>query len=72
MQPQLADCAACHKINESATVMKSYQKLTANKFAAGFHAMTKQDCATCHKPGAAGDNCTQCHQYHALKLISRE
>ncbi len=67
MQPELADCTACHKISEAAAMMETYQNQTPNNFAAGFHAMTKQDCASCHKPGAAGDSCTQCHQYHALK-----
>ncbi len=67
MQPQLADCTACHRLDKSATVMETYKDQAANAFAAGFHAMAKQDCASCHKPGAAGDGCTQCHQYHALK-----
>lgn len=64
LQHQLADCTACHRIDESATVMESYAAHDPTTFASGFHAMTKQDCATCHKPAAAGDSCTQCHRYH--------
>jgi len=70
LQPELADCTACHRINAASTVMETYKNQDSQVFAAGFHALTKQDCATCHKPGAAGDSCTQCHRYHALERIS--
>ena len=66
LQPELADCTTCHRINAASAVMETYKSQDAQNFAAGFHALTKQDCATCHKPGAAGDSCTQCHRYHAL------
>jgi hypothetical protein len=64
LQAELADCTACHRINEKSMVMETYKAQDAKVFATGFHALTKQDCATCHKPGAAGDSCTQCHRYH--------
>ncbi len=67
LQTELADCTVCHRINESTAVMKTYKEQDSQKFSAGFHALTKQDCATCHKQGAAGDSCTQCHRYHATK-----
>lgn len=65
LQTQLADCGSCHRLAESAAVMETYAGTDPHKFAAGFHHFTKQECATCHKPGAAGDSCTQCHRYHA-------
>jgi hypothetical protein len=64
LQTQLADCTACHRMNETAPSMESYQQQDPHRFVAGFHQLTKQDCTTCHKPGAAGDSCTQCHKYH--------
>jgi hypothetical protein len=64
LQPQLADCTECHRVKESANVMESYTTPELEEITAGFHAFTKQDCAMCHRPGAAGDGCTQCHRYH--------
>jgi hypothetical protein len=64
LQTQLADCTACHRMNETAPFMESYQQQDPYRFVAGFHQLTKQDCTQCHKPGAAGDSCTQCHNYH--------
>jgi hypothetical protein len=64
LQTQLTDCAECHRFAESVDVMATYAQTNPREFASGFHALTKQDCATCHKQGAAGDSCTQCHRYH--------
>ena len=64
LQTQLSDCSTCHRLEKEAAVMTSYTAQDPRTFAAGFHQFTKQDCATCHKDGAAGDSCTQCHRYH--------
>ncbi|MEM8733349.1 MAG: hypothetical protein AAGG44_03955, partial [Planctomycetota bacterium] len=29
-----------------------------------FSPMQRADCIACHRPGAANDRCTQCHNYH--------
>jgi hypothetical protein len=68
LQTQLADCTACHPFAEAAHVMATYTQTNPSEFAAGFHALTRQDCAGCHKPDAAGDDCTQCHRYHVRLL----
>jgi hypothetical protein len=70
LQAELADCTACHRINEKSTVMETYKNQDAKTFVSGFLALTKQACATCHKPGAAGDSCTQCHRYHVGSLTT--
>jgi len=59
-----ADCRACHAIDAEAQVMASYLKDLPNDFQSGFTPMTRQDCAECHTPQAAGDSCLQCHKYH--------
>lgn len=51
VQPQLADCTSCHQIDAASA-------------GDGFAPMTRQSCAECHTPQAAGDRCTQCHNYH--------
>jgi hypothetical protein len=67
LQSQLADCKACHQFTTTADVMTTYTQTNPVEFVAGFQTPTKQDCATCHRPDASGDNCTQCHQYHVTK-----
>jgi hypothetical protein len=32
---------------------------------ADFASMSRDACAACHTPRAAGDSCVQCHRYHA-------
>jgi hypothetical protein len=68
LQKDLADCRSCHAAAQNAPVMESYQQFDPRSFTAGFHALAKQDCATCHVAGAAGDSCTQCHRYHAGQI----
>ena len=63
-QAELADCQACHQVNPLAQVMATYQSQSAETFESGFQPLTRQACAECHTPHAAGDSCTQCHQYH--------
>ena len=63
-QAQLANCETCHQINPLADVMATYAGDSPSEFQNGFQPLTKQDCAECHTPRAAGDSCTQCHQYH--------
>ncbi|NOZ41103.1 MAG: hypothetical protein GXP24_12890 [Planctomycetes bacterium] len=63
-QAQLADCQACHQINSLANVMATYVGDSPVEFENGFQPLTKQSCAECHTPRAAGDSCMQCHRYH--------
>ncbi len=63
-QAELADCQSCHQINPLASVMATYSDTNATTFENGFQPLTRQDCAECHTPKAAGDSCLQCHKYH--------
>ena len=67
MQPKSGDCASCHRLAVGAEVMASYTADDPHRFAPGFEPMSKAACAACHTPTAAGDSCTQCHQYHGGK-----
>ena len=62
--PELADCTACHAIDDKSDSSKSYSTWEATSFVSDFRPMAKQECATCHTAKAAGDNCQQCHNYH--------
>ena len=63
-QAELANCQACHQINPLANVMASYSSEKPTEYESGFQPLTKNNCAQCHKPAAAGDSCMQCHKYH--------
>jgi predicted CXXCH cytochrome family protein len=52
--PSISDCRSCHQL--TSTSMHS-----ANQ---EFSPMKKSQCASCHQSNAAGDSCTQCHNYH--------
>lgn len=62
--PQLSDCTTCHQVNTDVTTSGDYLHTDPYNFQPGFHPMEKQDCANCHAPKLAGDQCTTCHQYH--------
>lgn len=65
LQAELADCNTCHRLDQTAKVMNTYTQPDPYAFVPDFHELTRQNCAECHTPGAAGDSCTQCHRYHA-------
>ncbi|MDZ4849125.1 MAG: hypothetical protein SGI77_07505 [Pirellulaceae bacterium] len=60
--PSLADCVACHRMQSHASTDKASTNTIGMQ--TDFHPMKAQDCAACHQPQAAGDNCIQCHNYH--------
>ncbi len=62
--PQLADCNACHEIDNVAETVASYVKLDPHQFVNEFKMMPRGTCAECHTATAAGDRCQSCHNYH--------
>ena len=62
--PQLADCTACHAVDESANQAATHTGVDANRFVSDFSPITKRLCAECHTASAAGDRCQSCHNYH--------
>jgi hypothetical protein len=59
IQPQLQSCIACHAMTGERPT------LPMNPLHSEFASIKIEQCASCHHPQAAGDNCTQCHNYHA-------
>lgn len=57
MLPELADCATCHSRTAVTTVSTAAKR-------SDFAPLAKSTCVGCHQPHAAGDQCTQCHNYH--------
>ena len=57
-------CIACHRLNEDPNYRESYKHRDPKRFVANFAPMKQEVCADCHVQQSAGDNCTQCHQYH--------
>lgn len=64
VQPELADCKHCHKIDDSTSRPTGYSGTDPSRFVSEFVGLSKASCVQCHRPHAAGDSCTQCHNYH--------
>ncbi|MCA9217256.1 MAG: hypothetical protein KDB27_29505, partial [Planctomycetales bacterium] len=63
--PQLGDCSACHQLNEQADTTKNYASSDpAENVVSNFANISKEACANCHSPKAAGESCLKCHNYH--------
>jgi hypothetical protein len=71
VQPELADCTHCHRINPTADPRSAYASFDPSRPASEFAAVSKASCVQCHQPHAAGDSCTQCHNYHVQGPVVR-
>jgi predicted CXXCH cytochrome family protein len=61
LQPSLMNCVACHRMVENHSDADGIPHRD-------FESMAVTDCASCHQPKAAGDHCTQCHNYHTNSI----
>ena len=57
---ELRDGKSCHRMD-----------LSSSEVGFDFEPISKMDCATCHREGAAPNGCTTCHNYHVHSLPSR-
>ena len=65
--PQLQDCNYCHRMDESKSLVGSFdgfESMVPTEFSSNFHPSTKADCAACHRKGHTESGCMQCHNYH--------
>ena len=53
--PRLSDCRTCHQLKANSS---------PESHAPEFAPMKKSQCTDCHQKNAAGESCTQCHDYH--------
>jgi hypothetical protein len=60
---RLSDCKACHEI-AAQPAGSNPAAVTPTLSDADFAPLAKAACVQCHTASAAGDSCTQCHQYH--------
>lgn len=60
--PMMQDCRVCHRLPESVDKQPSIGLIQ-------FESVKKADCSSCHRAEAAGESCTQCHNYHTNKSI---
>lgn len=57
-------CLACHTLQKGAPYLKNYEGGDPKSFAAGFGAVQKDLCQTCHNARQARQDCLLCHTYH--------
>lgn len=66
--PKISDCRSCHQLESVKTgvskVLITKNLLSFDEPHGEFVPMQKAQCAGCHQPSAAGESCTQCHNYH--------
>jgi hypothetical protein len=76
LQPGMRDCIACHQMKDAkietqpderffiSTARTPDEHARPKNWRSDFKSLERQDCINCHRPNAAGDHCTQCHNYH--------
>lgn len=68
--PELARCTTCHEVkkpdavDQLATVVSFQNSSGYQNASSDFQQLNRSTCVGCHTPGAAGDSCTKCHNYH--------
>jgi hypothetical protein len=68
--PRLADCTACHAIDDAKSSDRLYEDWSPDSFVSEFAPLSKQRCVECHTARAAGDACQMCHNYHVEAVES--
>jgi hypothetical protein len=58
----LSDCVHCHRIDRTAVILSETDRPATSPVE--FQPISRQSCADCHHPQAAGDGCIKCHRYH--------
>ncbi len=57
-------CTDCHRLEAGTDAADSHAGFDPGVFQADFGPISQTDCAVCHRPGRAGADCVQCHEYH--------
>lgn len=57
-------CATCHTLNADADYGAGFSDFDNSTFSSNFSPLSQEVCADCHTASVAGNQCTQCHNYH--------
>ncbi|MFY0613339.1 MAG: hypothetical protein JXQ99_17535 [Hyphomicrobiaceae bacterium] len=63
-------CLSCHEMNDAKKFEKAYSSLNPSRFVPNFKQVDRKLCASCHKAGAARQDCALCHMYHVNPITS--
>ena len=63
-QTELRDCKSCHTLDPEHSNASSFADFNSQNVISNFSPITKLQCANCHREGGAGNQCTECHNYH--------
>ena len=66
-QWSIRECATCHRMNESVSLVGTFESCDASEGMSNFHPIVKADCVSCHQKGRTESGCMQCHNYHVGK-----
>ena len=64
IQTELSDCTSCHTLDPNNSNANSFTSFNAENSSSNFSPITKLNCIRCHQEGGAGNQCTECHNYH--------
>ncbi|RVU39547.1 hypothetical protein EOI86_10060 [Hwanghaeella grinnelliae] len=57
-------CSTCHELNPEADYTAGFTDFDNSTFTSNFSPLSQKVCADCHTESVAGNDCTQCHNYH--------
>lgn len=63
-------CLTCHEMNPKADSAKTYKGFDPKVFDSNFKPVVLKTCTQCHEKNVAGEDCQQCHVYHADGVTS--
>lgn len=62
--PVISDCRSCHQLESKSDSTSGVTTGDASHAIHEFAPIQRNQCVNCHQPNAAGESCTQCHNYH--------
>ncbi|WP_070987700.1 cytochrome c3 family protein [Halofilum ochraceum] len=63
-------CATCHAFNRDSDYAASFEDRDPGTYHSNFKPIDRDTCGDCHNDRQAGNDCTQCHNYHVGRVTS--
>lgn len=60
----IRECSTCHRMDDSVSLVGTFDDCDGDAGASNFHPIVKADCVSCHQKGRTESGCVQCHNYH--------